>query len=289
MRWRDGLLLLVLGAAAVAAHVRLDRSLSALVPEDPSLWAGREVKRLVPGFEGLLADVYWLRTVQYFGGQRAFAGGKRFELLYPLIDVTVTLDPRLEIAYRYGATFLAEPKPGGAGEPEKAVAVLERGVEALPDNWRLRQHLGFLVYLFLHDSERAARILTEAAELPGAAYWLRTLAADILMKGGERRAARAMWLQMYEQGEEGIIKDNALYRLRELDALDQADALTRAAAEIEKRTGRRPASLGEIASFARVRAVDSTGVPFEYDPTSGRVEVSKRSTLWRPPVPGVSP
>jgi hypothetical protein len=288
MRWRDGLLLLGLGAAVVAAQMRVDRSLSALVPGAPSLWAGREVKRLVPGFEGVFADIYWLRTVQYFGSQRAFAGGKRFELLYPLIDVTVTLDPRLEIAYRYGATFLAEPKPGGAGEPEKAVAVLERGVKALPDNWRLRQHLGFIVYLFLKDPERAARILTEAAEMPGAAFWLRTLAADILQKGGERRAARAMWLQMYEQGEEGIIKENARFRLQALDALDQADALTAAAAEFEKRAGRKPASLAEIASFARARTVDPSGVAFEYDPTSGRVEVSPRSTLWRPDR-GVSP
>jgi hypothetical protein len=66
------------------------------------LWSGEHVKRLVPGFENLAADLYWLRTVQYFGGQRLFVSDKRFELLRPLIDITTTLDPRLEIAYRYG-------------------------------------------------------------------------------------------------------------------------------------------------------------------------------------------
>jgi len=34
---------------------------------------------------------------------------KRFDLLVPLVNITIALDPRLEIAYRYGATFLAEP------------------------------------------------------------------------------------------------------------------------------------------------------------------------------------
>ena len=75
------------------------------------LWSGEHVKRMLPGFEALAADVYWLRTVQYFGGERLFAQDKRFELLRPLVDITTTLDPRLEIAYRYGAIFLSEPPP----------------------------------------------------------------------------------------------------------------------------------------------------------------------------------
>jgi hypothetical protein len=37
------------------------------------VWSGEHVRRLSPGLENLLADIYWLRTVQYFGGQRAFA------------------------------------------------------------------------------------------------------------------------------------------------------------------------------------------------------------------------
>jgi tetratricopeptide (TPR) repeat protein len=281
---RDTVLIAALAAAVFVTGRRVDDALDALPPRAPSLWAGRELKRLVPGFEGLFADIYWLRTVQYYGGQRAFAATTRYELLYPLIDITITLDPRLEIAYRYGATFLAEPLPAGAGDPQKAVAVLERGVAALPDNWRLRQYLGFVVFLFLHDSERAAKILNEAAELPGAAFWLRTLAADLLLKGGERQAARAMWTQIYGQSEEGNIKENALFRLKELDALDQADALTAAAAALEKRTGRAPASLAEIGATARLRVVDPTGVPFEYDATKGTVRVSPRSILWRPEV-----
>ena len=34
-----------------------------------------------------------------------------YPLLYPLLDITTTLDPRFNIAYRFGAIFLAEPYP----------------------------------------------------------------------------------------------------------------------------------------------------------------------------------
>ena len=114
------------------------------------LWSDGHVERLFGGFRGLAADIYWMRTVQYFGGQRVFATNKNYDLLYPLVDITTTLDPRLEIAYRYGAVFLSEPRPGGAGRPDLGVAILAKGCQALPDNWRLRQELGFFHFLFLN-------------------------------------------------------------------------------------------------------------------------------------------
>ncbi len=285
MRWLAAPLAL-LAALVPWTQMRIDERLGQFRAQDESLylWSGRHVKRLSPGFEGLMADIYWLRTVQYFGGQRAFAREKRFELLYPLIEITTTLDPRLEIAYRYGAIFLSEPPPIGAGRPRDGIAILERGTKALPQAWRLRQDLGFFHFLFLDDAHRAAEILFEAAEIPGAAYWLKTLAADILAKGGEREASRRMWQQLYEQSEEGVIKQNARERLRILDALDQADALTAKAAEFERRVGRRPRSLSELTAIgvAGRLLADSSGAPFAYDPETGRVRISQNSVLWRP-------
>jgi len=248
------------------------------------LWSGSQVKRLFPGFEGVAADIYWLRTVQYFGGQRLFSANKRFELLRPLIDITTALDPRLEIAYRYGAIFLSEPFPVGAGRPREGIEVLEAGVRNIPGSWRLRQDLGFFLYIYLHDPVRAAAVLNEAAGIPGAAFWLRMLAADVLAKGGERADARRMWQQMYEQAEPGIIKENARIRLQILDSRDLADRLTALVAEAERRTGRRPVRLEELraAGLWRGPLVDAAGTPFGYDPGKGRVFIEPASPMWRP-------
>jgi len=113
--------------------------------------------------------------------------------------------------------------------------VLEQGVSALPDSWRLRQDLGFFHFLFLGDAHTASRILVEASRIPGAAFWLRTMAADLLLKGGDRDSSRRMWRQMFEQAEEGIIRENARVRLQILDSLDVRDALAAAVAEYERR------------------------------------------------------
>ncbi len=279
-------LLLVLAPAIPWLQTRIDSTLGEFRPQEEALYlqSGKHVKMIAPGFEGIAADVYWVRTVQYFGGRRSFSADKNFALLYPLIDITTTLDPRLEIAYRYGAIFLSEPPPVGAGRPREGIAILERGARALPDSWWLRQDMGFFYYLFLKDAEKASEVLTEASKIPGAAFWLKAMAADLLAKGGDREKSRRMWRQMYEQAEEGILKANAHDRLQVLDARDEADRLTAATAEFERRRGRRPASLAELqaSGLAHDPIVDSTGVPFEMDPSSGRVTISTRSGLWRP-------
>lgn len=280
------LALLLVAPLVPLSQQRIDRLAGAFRAQEEVLylWSGEHVKRLVPGFEGLAADIYWLRTVQYFGGQRRYESGKSFELLRPLIDITTTLDPRLEIAYRYGAIFLSEPPPFGAGRPKEGVAVMEKGVEALPDAWRLRQELGFFHFLFLDDAATASRILLEAAEIPGAAFWLRTLAADLLAKDGDRAASRRMWTQMFEQAEEGIIRDNARVRLEILDSLDLADAVARAVSDFHARHARRPARLEELARAGLWRGplVDAAGVPLGYDVETGRVSIAQSSPLWRP-------
>jgi len=289
VRWPRLAWLLLLLPLVPWTQTRIDRSLGGFRAQEEVLylWSGDQVRRLAPGFEGLMADVYWLRTVQYFGGQRVFATEKRFDLLEPLIDITVTLDPRFEIAYRYGASFLAEPWPIGAGKPESAVSLLERGVRNLPRSWLLQQHLGFYAYFFLRDPRRAADALLAARKLPGAPPWLETMAADFLAKGGERQTARKMWARLYEQQEEGPLKRNALNQLQRLDALDAADALERFTAEFRRRRGRWPDSFQELgqAGFLPFPPVDPTGVPFQYDPQGGKVEIARESALWRHPGP----
>ena len=222
--------------------------------------------------------------MQYFGGQRLFATGKRFELLRPLIEITTALDPRFEIAYRYGATFLSEPPPLGAGRPREGIEVLARRAAALPDSWRLRQDLGFFHFLFLKDAETASRILVEASTIPGAAFWLRPMAADLLAKGGDRESSRRMWRQMFEQAEEGIIRENARTRLLILDSLDVRDKLQAAVAEFERRHARRPARLEELLAEGLWSGplADAGGYAFGYDSETGRVFITEASPMWRP-------
>ncbi len=228
--------------------------------------------------------MYWLRTVQYYGAQRAFVAEPRYELLGPLIEITTTLDPRLEIAYRYGATFLSEALPHGAGRPRDGVELLKKGARRLPESWMLVQQLGFYYYLFLHDSVSAAAVLNQAAKRPGAPFWFRTMAADLLARGGERATARRMWQEMYEHSEAGVIKQNAAVRLRIYDSLDRADRLASLVVRYRTRTGRNPRRLQELVASGLWRGpvTDEAGVAFDYDQVSGRVSIARQSGMWRP-------
>lgn len=278
------LLLLCCAAAVPLVQAGVDQAHGAFRAQHEALYlpSGKTVRRLVPGFENVAADVYWLRTVQYFGGERAFAKDKEYKLLGPLVEITVTLDPRMEVAYRYGAIFLSEPRPTGAGRPRDGVALLERGVAAMPDNWRLYKELGFFHYIFLGDHRTAADRLLAGSRVPGAPYWMKTLAADILGKGNARDTARAIW-QDLARTSHGPMRENALVHLQVLDAEDAADAAAAAAREFERRNGRRPESLDEVRAQGLVRStLDPAGTPLAYDRSSGAVTVSRQSPLWRP-------
>ena len=82
--------------------------------------------------------------------------------------MATTLDPNLIPAYRFGATFLAEPEPRGAGRADLAVKLLDRGIEANPD-WRLNQDLGNVYYLELKAIQKAGQAYLDGSSKPGAA------------------------------------------------------------------------------------------------------------------------
>jgi hypothetical protein len=277
--------LLVAAFVAIASQQQMDARMGLFPVQHEALylWSGDYVRRMVPGFETLVADLYWLRTVQYFGGQRLFAKDRRFELLFPLVDITTTLDPRLEVAYRYGAIFLCEPAPIGAGRCQDGVKILEKGIKNNPLAWRLRQDLGFYYYIFLKDPQKASDTLLDAARVPGAAFWLRAMAADIWVRAGDRRTSRQMWQHLLEQADEGIIKENARFRLRLLDTLDLAAAIEEVVRRFERTEGRRPQDLTELrrAGAWRGPLEDGSGKAFSYDASSGRVRVARDSPLWR--------
>jgi len=101
------------------------------------------VKRLSLGYSGLLADIYWTRVVQYFGTKHR-AKARQYLILEPLLDMTTTLDPQLLPAYEFGSVFLAQKPPEGAGNPEAAARLVEKGIRENPQAWRLYYDLGYI-------------------------------------------------------------------------------------------------------------------------------------------------
>jgi hypothetical protein len=258
--------------AAVALHATEDRwSPPANVDAAGLLYVRSPAvaRRAALGYRGIGADVYWIRALQHFGQERLSPPGhvRTYALLYPLLDLTTTLDPYFSIAYRFGAIFLGEPFPGGPGRPDLAVALLRKGLAAQPEKWQYMQDLGFVYYWHLRDFHAAADAFQRAAGLPGAPSWLRPLAAVTLAEGGNRRGSRALWQQL-AQADEDWLRQAAQLRLSQLDAMDVMDAWRQA-----KAAGLNP-GLPD----------DPSGTPFELDPATHDITVSRSSHLF--PLPG---
>jgi len=277
-------LLPALVAGAVGLEVVRDRWYGAAPSGESVLYvrSPAAVKRAALSYAAVLGDVYWIRTLQYYGGTRLSKDKQKdYALLAPLLDITTTLDPRFRIAYRFGAIFLAEPMPGGAGRPDLAIALLEKGAKAQPHYWAYLQDIGFVHYWWIGDFHEAARWFQKASEIPGAPLWLRSLAAVTLTQGGDRRGSRILWQSLLSTAEDEWLRRNASLRLAQLDALDEIDRLQGAVRDFASRFGTFPGweALRGVGVIRSVPHLDPAGVPYVLDGLTGIVTVSPASPL----------
>jgi tetratricopeptide (TPR) repeat protein len=268
-----GCLVFSLAASALILYRTDQIRPQATIEEVLFLSSPKLIKRASLGYDGLLADIYWTRAVQYFGG-RHHDYAQSYNLLFPLLQITTQLDPHLVVAYEFGASFLAPPPPDGAGQPEQAVRLMEYGIQNNPDNWRLYYNLGFVYYINLKDYQKAAEVFERGSKLPNAHPFMRVLAAQMAQHAGEFDTARMLWSATYQNTQDKQIRANAVEHLRALRVDEDVTHLQEAVTRFGQRTGRLPASMAELltAEGSHGIPVDPDGHPYKLTP-EGRVEM----------------
>ena len=285
-------ILVLLAVAAAGLQYARGRAYEAHRSAQPVLYvsSGAALQRMALSFDSALADLYWMRAVQHYGRTRR-AGGTagRYDLLYPLLDIVTTLDPRFDAAYRLGAVLLAEGHPNGPGRPDQAVALLRKGLRARPGRWQYLHDIGFVHYWWLQDYAAAADWFRRASEGSGAPWWLGSLAADTLARGGDRRGSRTLWRQVRATADSTWLRAEADRRLLQLDALDEIDAYTDAVDRFAQRAGRPPSAWAEVLAGATAGPLDPAGHPYTLQHGSGVVAVAPQSPLFPLPAgPGAT-
>jgi len=237
------------------------------------------LKRMSLGYNGLLADIYWTRAVQYFGVHH-YVGSQQYKLLEPLLDIATTLDPHLVVAYEFGAIFLAQKPPEGAGDPDAAVRLVERGVRENPSEWRLYYNLGFIHYFERHDYAAAANAFERGSRVPGALAWMKVMAAQMSQHAGDLQTARFLWSSLYETTENADIRANAAKHLLALQVDEEVSVLEKLATGFHERSGRWPTNWAEMVAGGYLRGVplDPTSRPYRLTP-GGRVLVQVPEAL----------
>lgn len=286
------IMILVAGLASLYPLQRwIDESSPHQIFNEETLYfsSGKTIKSMSLGLDGLVTDVYWIRTVQYFGRKLDRPdldinnlSNIRMDLLAPLLRVIVEVDPHHIPAYRFGAIFLPER------DLKAAEDLLQYGIEHNPDNWRLYQDLGY-IYWQSGQYGKAAEIYDRGSTLPGAMWWMRDLVGLMRLKGASRDAARAIY-SGYLESDDRRIREQAVARLKQLRALDEIDILDALLARYREQMGTCPGSLRVLAprlpslGFSLNNEhlpVDPDGYGYVLDSVSCKVSLAPASTIPR--------
>ena len=264
-------LLVVVGMACAVLLLRWTDTLRP--PADPnaideSLYLnGKTARRISLGFNGLMADWYWMRSLQYVGKKVISTpedvpidnlGKLNLKLLAPLLDTATTLDPEFMDPYEYAAMVLP------AVDVQQAIRITQKGIDANPGAWKLYHHLGY-IYWQQRDYQAASEMYGRGGQIPGAPAWMEAMKAKMVDQGGSRATAREIYKRMYEQAGEEQVKEMARRRLLQMDSLDQRDILQKLFAAHKTRTGKCPDSWREMEPVFRALRIptDESAAPLD--------------------------
>jgi hypothetical protein len=279
--WLLGALLLLGFIGVWQLQTRIDRQKSAILGEEDQLTfrSPRLVEKLSLEYAPLMGAIYWTRVVQYFGEKHRLHQ-TNLDLLWPLLDITTTLDPHLMPAYRFGSIFLSDSPPRGGGRPDLAVKLLERGIAANPDEWRLYQDLGNVYYFDTKDYAKASAAYAEGSKNPKAMIWMKVMAAKIAAEGESPETSYFLWLQVYQTTADAMVKANAEEHLKLMQVELDLKEINRLADEYEKRKGHRATQIGELVELGLLKEIprDPAGYPYVLG-EGGKAELNLNSPM----------
>ena len=202
--------------------------------------------------------MYLLDTSRAIFRSSPLLDASTFNELAPLLEITTTLDPQLLPPYEFGASFLAPNPPNGAGEPDRAIELMQYGIQHNPDNCRLYYDLGFVYYTEFKDYKKASEDFC-------AGRGSQRASGHEGSGGVDERACRRFRDRpnvvdgTYESSGESNIRANAAQHLRSIKVDEDVTNLQAAVSQFGQRTGRLPTSLAELSSamhfqeFQRIR------------------------------------
>jgi len=213
---------------------------------------GAFVKPMVLGYHHVAADLLWLNIVQVLGEREVRQAD--YEWLFHALDVATTLDPHYVYAYDIGGVVLAEL----AGQVDWSNALLEKGLAANPEAWRLPFQLGFNSFFHQQNYVRAADYMAIAARLPGRPAYVPELAARLYVEGKQPALALDFLDVMEQQTDDAQVL--AVLERRKAEVILERDLtmLEEAIQVYITRVGRAPESFDEL-----IQAGDLSALPVE--------------------------
>ncbi len=216
-----------------AQHQRYyaEDQISGIIPE------GKYVRPTSIGFELFLADLFWLKTVQYIGGNIFDAR----PALYPFVNLVTDLDPRFTKAYEMGTTFLEID-----GDFEHAKALYTKYQKNVPDDWNAYYKAAYLYFYYLEDYESAIWNYEQCLQKTGCIAGAERLLRVTQTRSGKYAVALDTWTKVL-QNPATSEEDRKLAKLR-IEEASELWLLNTATVQYEA-TGKTITSLSDFVGF----------------------------------------
>lgn len=236
-----GVLSIALALCVLTAQPPRERRLG---HQSPLLPRPELVRVLGKPFLHLVADYYWIQTVQAVGkAQRA----AEYRDTYDWAQMVAALDPRFRPVYVFvGVPLPVKLRDGRWVNVDESIQLLRMGAERFPDHVFVRLVLAYHLAEMKHDYLGAAKALEEAARLPGAPDYAARLATRMYAQAGRFDAAEAFASTLAESAEDPETRAAFEQRLKELELERVLQAVDAAARAFREREGRVPRDVGEL-------------------------------------------
>jgi hypothetical protein len=159
----------------------------------PTLVPPQHLEYFTFGYNNLLADILWLRSIQDFEYCGDHLQHKEFRQqfgreinmcskgwIYSMLDAVTRIEPKYQIAYTRGAISLSVL----VNDVEGAAEILDRGTKAYPEDWYVWYCAAYHSQIEENNPAKAAAQLAEGSK-HGGPPWLAISAARLYSQAGK--------------------------------------------------------------------------------------------------------
>lgn len=259
------------------AHQGLDAAPRSHTHFEKEVLPSNDAARLISlGYDNVVADYYWLRTISHFGDRRMHA--YEYPNLLGLLELVLSLDPKFGTAYFFAGSVLTLSDTN----LEHAMRILNKGHEELPNNWRIPYMLGFNYYMYYQDFERAAKLYATAAAHPDAPSILGKLATKLAAEAHKPEIAIVMINNMLANIQDETLRELYLERRDQLMLEQELIAFQKLIHAYRQQTGHSPQMLSDLVSAGIIRQLpreDPLGGQYFLDANGNAATTSEKRRL----------
>ncbi len=199
-------------ALVLVSQAEYSRTKTPLPETVSTLPPARAIKALDLGLHSATAGFVWLKINQ--GVYTWLDTTGQYERFSKEIQILTDLDPKWGFPYAFGTLLLP-----GLGKTDGAIALGEKGIKNVPDDWRIPYYLALVYHMNLKDRLNAAKYFLIAASQEGAPENVRKMPEIYASQKNQLEEMEQIWETLYETADNEILREQAekyLLYIREL-------------------------------------------------------------------------